>query len=278
MQPLVQIAMRGHATARRMGEGWVLSQCVDDEGHEQALTLFDASFRSIAFSKDVRGARSIAVVDGRALWCETIDAPYVLERWERRNRELVRTFDVPVQSWIRVEGGLIVRPRDVNAPLVRFDDDGSRRFSFRRDHWEGATYFCKTKNGLLVYDDASAEIFDVSDGSCREKWKVESPDVLAASDGTVFVRSQSALWTIGDGAPVRLFVGEHMRLETTCGDAAVLRDGRGACLLVGSDGAPRASFEAREANFSVVGTRGGPYVLEPGRVRIGAFSRYPAAR
>jgi hypothetical protein len=268
LQPRVKITMRGYPIARRMGDGWVLSQCVDDDGRDQALTLFDASFRSVAFTEGVRGSRSIAVIDDRTLWCETIDAPFVLERWERKDRELVRTFDLPVQSWIRTTGGIVVAPRSLEAQLSVYDDRGERRFEIERTR-AGATYFCKTKGGVLVYDDTSAEVIEPDTGERIVPWfRVDSPSVLGASDGTVFMRTENVLFTIGEGEPVRLFVGESMRLETTCGDAAVLRDDRGACLVVGADGQPRARFEAPNARFSVVGTRRGPYVLERGRVRL----------
>lgn len=269
LQPRVKIAMRGYPIARRMGDGWILSQCVDDDGHDQALTLFDASFRSVAFSEGITGARSIAVIDEASLWCETIDAPFVLERWERRERAFVRTFDLAVQSWARVDGGLVVRPRNMERPLLGLDDRGEQRFTLERKNWQGATYLQATKKAMLVYDDVSAEIFDPRTGErLVPAWHVDSPDVRRASDGTLFMRTEDALFTIGDGEPVRLYVGESMRLETTCGDAALLRDDRGACLLVGSDGQPRARFDAPNARFSVMGTRRGPYVVEPERVRL----------
>jgi hypothetical protein len=270
LQPRVQIAMRGHPVARRMGEGWILSQCVDDDGHDQALTLFDASFRTIAFSEGVGGARSIEVIDEKSMWCETIDAPFVLERWERRAdaKALVRTFDLAVQAWAFTADGIVVSPRSVTASITGYAHDGSARFTLRRDR-VGATYFCKTKRGVLVYDDTSAEVFDPRTGEIIvPALRVDAPLVLAAQDGTVFVRTENALFTISDGAPVRLYVGESMKLETTCGDAAILRDDRGACLVVGSDGQPRARFDAPNARFTAIGTRRGPYVIEPDRVRL----------
>jgi hypothetical protein len=273
LQPCVKISMRGHATARRFSDGWILSQCIDDDGKDQALTLFDASFRSIAFSGGVRGARSIAVVVGDAIWCETTDGHFALERWERQDRSLVRRFDVAVQSWIVAGDGLVVSPRSVDASITGYDRTGNRRFALRRER-AGATYFCEAMNdAVLVYDDTSAEVFDARTGEIRVRaFRVDSPLVLAGSDGTIFLRTEDVLFTIRDGDPVRLFVGESMDLETTSGDAAILRDDDGACLVVGSDGQPRARFDAPDARFSVVGTRGGPYVVEPERVRIARFS------
>jgi hypothetical protein len=271
-QPLVKIAMRDFPSARRMGDGWILSQCVDDDGHDQALTLFDASFRSIAASEGVSGARMMAVIDERALWCETNDTPFTLERWERRDRVMVRTFALEVQAWARVDGGVVVRPRDTKMPNIGLDDRGEQRFTLEREDWQGATYFHATKSGMLVVDDENAEIFDPHTGArLVARWHVDSPDVRVASDGTAFVHTENELLTIGDGAPVRLFVGESMKLVATCRDAAILRDARGGFLMVGSDGQPRARFEAPNARFSVFGTRGGPYVVEPERVRVGSF-------
>ena len=268
LQPRVSVTMRGHPFARRMGDGWCLSQCVDDDGREHALTLFDASFRSVAFSEGTTGVRTLAPIDAGALWCETTATPFVLERWERADPALVRTFDLAVQSWMRVPGGVIVTPRSFEKPIAVYDDSGQRVFSIERAR-AGATYFCKTKRGVLVYDDASAEVIDPKTAErIVPSFRVDAPTVLDAQDGTVFLRTESALYTIGDGEPARLFVGDAMRLETTCGDAAVLRDDGGACLLVGSNGQARARFDAPNARFSVFGTRRGPYVVEPERVRL----------
>ncbi len=278
-QPRVKLKMafregNDHACSpRRMGDGWIVSGCVDVDGREQALTLFDSSFQTIAFSSDARGQRVVAPIDEGALWCETVEPPYTLERWERRGRDLVRTFEVASQSWIRGDGFVVLSPRAVHASITSYDDAGKSRFSFARER-AGATYFCRVPRGLLVYDDRTAQALDPLTGErFGAPIPIEDASVLEAKSGAVYLRTQNALWVFGEGEPVRVFVGEHMRLETTCGDAALLRDRRGDCLVVGSDGSLRASFRAPHARFSVVGTRGGPYVVEPEHVRVAHFPR-----
>ena len=69
-------------------------------------------------------------------------------------------------------------------------------------------------------------------------------------------------------------------MVTTLGDAAVLELGArllepdgpcdpGHCVVVSGEGNVRGRFVARGAEWSVIGTVGGPYVVEPDRLRIG---------
>ncbi len=63
-----------------------------------------------------------------------------------------------------------------------------------------------------------------------------------------------------------------LALETTCGDDALLRHHpTGRCTLVARDGTSRG-FTAETAVFSVLGTAGGPYVLEDQRIRVARFA------
>ena len=250
---------------RRMGQGWIVSGCVDDEGEEQALTMFDASFKTIAQSVGARGQRLIERIDDGALWCETVTPPFTLERWERRDYVLERTLAVATQSWRRVPGGVVASLR--SGPLAGYDDSGAELFHQEREV-RGATYFTIVRAGVLVQDDRGARIIDPSTGrDTEESFAVEGASVRTTRGGVTYVQGSNALHVI-DGAAGRLFVGEGMHLETLCGEDALLRDERGRCLLVSPDGTMRA-FDAPRAQFSVFATRGGPYVLEPGRLRIG---------
>jgi hypothetical protein len=73
--------------------------------------------------------------------------------------------------------------------------------------------------------------------------------------------------------------GEY-EVVTTLGDAAVLELGArlldddepcdpGQYLVVSREGKPRGRFVASRAQWSVIGTIGGPYIVEPERLRIG---------
>ena len=261
---------------RRMGNGWIVSGCVDVEEQEQALSLLDGSFRMIAQSTGAHGPRVITPIGAEALWCETAKHPFVLERWVRRGDKLERTFELDVQSWARVDGGIIVSPRDVGSGITGYDDDGSVRFRLD-DARSGATYFASVPGGMLVYDNAVARFIDPRTGEAvASSFTVEQPAVFGASNGTAYLRDRAALWVFDGGARARIFVGEDMNLETTCGDGALLRDGAGQCLLFDPSAAVRGRFSAPAASFSVVGTRGGPYVIEESdgntRLRIARFA------
>jgi len=281
VQPRVKMRMAfepqsSHACPpRRMGDGWIVSGCVDDEDKEQALTLFDASFKTIAQSRDARGQRLIVPIDAESLWCETVKNPFVVERWERRGAVLERTFAMDAQSWTSVArnagGGVVIKPRKVGAPIVGLDDTGKERFQLEHPT-RGQTYFAEVPGGLLVYDDARAETIDPRTGrTVTPTLAIEAASLFAGRDGTTYLQERASLWVLAEERK-RLFVGEHMRLETTCGNDALLRDGGGECLVVGKDAAVRGRFSAKGARFSVVGTQGGPYVIEGSRVRVASFA------
>lgn len=265
---------------RRMGDGWIASACVDAHGDEHALTLLDGHFHPVAQSgREPHGpARLIAPIDEGALWCETAHYPFVLERWQRRGATLERTFALDVAGWHRVRGGVVAQPRKAGAPLLGFDDAGRERFRVPA-RLVGAC-FTDVPGGLLAHDRTAADTIDpVTGAQVAPPLAVEDAQVVVAHDGTAYLRDRAALWVLGQ-ARTRVFVGENTHLETTCGGAALLRDARGECLLVGPDAAIRGRFAAPGARFSVVGTRGGPYVVEHGlvdgapgaRVRIARFA------
>jgi hypothetical protein len=120
-----------------------------------------------------------------------------------------------------------------------------------------------------MYDDTRAHLLD-RDGRLVTSFAVENPDVLVGSDGTAYVKSAADLWIVRDDArsvPVTL---DH-DLETTCGDDALLSCGDDRFELIAPDGR-RAGFTASGAVFSVVGTVGGPYVVENERIRVARFA------
>jgi hypothetical protein len=280
-QPRVKLRMglaSGVAPPRRMGDGWIVSGCVDEQDQSQALTLLDGAFQIVAQSRGARGHRLMAPADATSLWAETIEYPYALERWVRRGEVLERTFCLETQGWIKVRCGVVACPRDVRAAITGYDDAGQQ--SFRLDATRaGATYFAEVPDGLLVYDDASARTLDPRTGKeVADPIDVEAiVHLLSDRDGTSYLQDRVWLWVFGKTERTRIFVGERMRLETTCGDCALLRDDAGDCLVIGSDGA-RGRFSAPGAQLSVIGTRGGPYLVEGARVRVARFAQALSSR
>jgi hypothetical protein len=90
----------------------------------------------------------------------------------------------------------------------------------------------------------------------------------------IYLLDDRWLWIIADGEARRVALPFEAELLTTAANAALLGDREtGRYVVIGADGVTRGGFEAEDVSFSVAGTLGGPYVLEPRRLRIGAFSR-----
>jgi hypothetical protein len=152
-------------------------------------------------------------------------------------------------------------------PLAGYDDSGAELFRHERAV-HGATYFSAVRDGVLVHDDRGTRVIDPRSGrDTSSAYDVECASVRVTPGGVAYVKESTALRVI-DTMPKRIYVGEHMQLETLCGEDVLLRDDGGHCLLVSPDGSIRG-FDAPRARFSVVATRGGPYVVEPEHLRIG---------
>ena len=96
------------------------------------------------------------------------------------------------------------------------------------------------------------------------------PDVSVGTEGTVYVKTGVELWVVRDDAHA-ISVMLECQLETTCADCALLSLGDRRFELVARDGR-RQRFTATAAAFSVVGTVGGPYVVEAERIRVARFA------
>jgi hypothetical protein len=252
---------------KRVGDGWIVSGCVDVHGDEQALSLFDSSFRMIAQSENARGQRLIGVVDDQHWWCETITPPFTLERWSRRDALLTRDLALEAQSWFRANGCVVVALR--SGPLIGIDDSGNELFRQEREV-HGSAYFVAFHDDAILYDDRSVRVIDPKTGADRiAPMHIESPEVHVTPNGVAYVSEPTAIQILA-GASKRIFLGEELQFETTCGEELLLRSDEGRCFVIAPGGRVRI-FDGPDARFSVVGTRGGPYVVEPGRVRIGSF-------
>lgn len=243
---------------RRFAGGWIISDLIDDAGLPQALTLFDADFAMVAQSAGVAGERHVTPIDDASFWASADGA---LERWVRRGHALERDQQLARgASW--VVGDLLVTDAPGGEVTAR-GPDGGLWWTWSRTP-TGATYGVAAPPGVLLYDDTRAHLLDGS-GAVRAAFAVESADVSANAAGTVYLKTGAELWIVADGAARAIVVGTDARLETTCGDDALLRRDDGTCTLVGRTGI-RGTFEARDAVFSVSGTRG-LWVVEGDRIR-----------
>ncbi len=185
-----------------------------------------------------------------------------IERWVRKDAslELVQSFPSRASWWTK--GLLLTDTRD--GVVTARDARGEVRWTWQRET-SGAAYGVLTRDGLLLHDDAHAHWLDLT-GQVRRTLHVESADVSVARDGTVYLKTLTDLWIFEDQDARAVVIGVDAELETTCSDGAVLRDPDGKCLLVGKHGGS-AAFLARDARFPLLGTRGGPWLVEGDRIR-----------
>jgi len=273
-QPRAKFRRRFGATERfmqrprRFAGGWIFSNLTDDDGATQALTLFDAELRTIAFSdeKTPPGDRAVVPIDERSFWAI---APKHVERWVRaegKRLECVDRFAARI-AWSHGSLFLSATPRGVVTARER---DGSVRFTYDTKA-TGALYAVEAYRGIFLYDDRRAHLLD-DYGRVQATFEIESASVRRTRHGIVYVKSLADLWVVSTGEPKRVHVGMGARLEATCGDDALLRYDDGTCLVVSSWDGSLGRFSAPAASFSVVGTRGGPWVIEGDRIR-GAFGK-----
>ncbi|MBV8757248.1 MAG: hypothetical protein JO257_08245 [Deltaproteobacteria bacterium] len=253
---------------RRFGDGWMFSNLVDDDGATRALVLMSRDFAMLAASeRDVEpAARHVTPIDETACWASVDGA---IERWIIRDRTIERVQRIPARaSWIVGDALVVDAPGGEVASYAR---NGTRQWSWTRAT-TGATYGTHTRRGVLVYDDTKAHLLDANHGRVVRAFDVESPTVLGAEGGVVYVKTGADLWIVHDDAHA-IAVGLATTLETTCGTSALLRRSDGLCIVVDASGRSQ-SFRAPDARFSVVGMHGGPWVLEGDRVR-GVFAKPP---
>ena len=243
---------------RRLADGWVISNLIDDEGHPQALTLFDADFKTIAHSTGIDGERQVTPIDVNSFWASADGA---MERWVCRDRALERTQQFAARSrWVVGDVLIVDTP---HGEVIGRSPDGGVRWTWSRAT-AGATYGVATPTGVLLYDDEHAHVLDAS-GELRASFRVESADVRVGVSGTVYVRTGAELWIVADNDARPTEVGTDARLLTACGDDALLRREDGTCTLFGRTGI-RGTFEANDAAFSMIQTRA-LWVVAGNRIR-----------
>jgi hypothetical protein len=242
---------------RRFAGGWLVSNLVDDEGAVQALTLFDDAFRTVAYSTGIDGERSVTPSNPESFWASCGDT---MERWVRTGKALDRTHTFESRTSLVVRDRLITDTRE--GDVVARGMDGKYLWSWKRAT-DGATYGVGARDNILFYDNTSAHWLD-ADGKLKRTFRVESPHVRVGRAGTIYMKTGAELFVIGDNV-TEIVVGSDSRIETTCGDRVLLRNGAGGWMLVGPAGVER-TFAAQGARFSVIGTSS-LWVVERNRIR-----------
>lgn len=250
---------------RRMGEGWVLSNLIDDEGAMQALSLVDAKWKLVAQSGACpRADRRVTVIDDTRLLAEIDGA---VERWVRKGAALELVETIPCRSSWWIKDRLVTTGTD--GVVTARNEDGVVWWTWSRQP-VGAPYGVVGIDGLLLYDNEHAHWLSFS-GELRHTFEVESPSAHAGREGTIYVKSLADLWVLSGAEAHLVAVDMALHFETMCGDDILLRDDHGRCLLVDRD-RKAIRFEAPGAHLPVTGTRGGPWLVEGEHVR-GAFEK-----
>ncbi len=258
---------------RRVDGGWLASGVIDTRGVPLALVRFDDRFAVVAASTDARGPRHdlTPLGDDRFL-ARQEGAAFEIELWAQREAHLERvdTFEARGARFVADtivhldrRGGVFGRATDGE---VRWREDFTAH---------GASYLGLVGEHAVVYSDGRAALFRVADGA--RVAEIDEPFPLTfhrdgAGDGYL-LGGPSVLRIDRAGRVERTELDAAYAFATTIGDAMVLADRvtPGRYVVVRRDGALH-EFVAPGARFSVVTTRGGPYVLEPERLRIGRFA------
>jgi hypothetical protein len=263
------------ARPRRFAGGWIVSAVLDKAGHDHALTLMIPEQGVLAVSEEEgTGGRLVEPLSATTLLAETLKAPFTLETWTLDGGRLVRQDARPVQSW-RVTGDVaLALLREGHSPalsLVRLQPDGRIAWQREIDQSSRGTmvYLADAPGAILAYGNQDARLFANDDGRDLDSFQVLGPiHVLGGARHALYVLTADEL-RIVTAAGVRTVAVPSGDLEHECGDVILLRlRTPGHYRLIGSDGATRGDFEAPGARFSCIGTRGGPYVLGPARLRV----------
>ncbi len=259
---------------RRFAGGWVVSALLDDAGQEHALALVDPQEGVRAVSTEGGGGRLVAPLSDTLLLAETLEAPFTLETWRIDGDGLVRQAAHAVEGWWVTSEAAIVLLREERSPrlsLRRLRPDGSTAWCRDAERSTHGTkvYLASAPGAVLVYGDQDARVFALEDGRDLASFEVLGPiDVLGSDRHALYVLTGDELRIITERG-VEVLSVPASDLAKTCGDGILLQlRAPGRYRLVGPDGRTRGDLEAPGANFSVIGTRGGPYVLEPARLRV----------
>jgi hypothetical protein len=255
---------------RRMAGGWVASGGLDLNGEVVAISLYDEGFQLVARSEGAGEGRLLTPMGNEAVLASPLRAPFGLERWSRDGPRFTK-------KWFREARGFVAAGESLAAlgggKLTGLDLEGRERFSVPTGD---ALYLVSAGDLAVAYGERGAVIADVRTGEIIERLRLRMggviPDLLRGETGAIYLRDDRQLHILFGRSLRSLDLPFEASLLSTAGGAALLGDiERGRYLLIGEDGTLRGGFDAEGARFSVVGTRAGPYVLEPRRLRVFAF-------
>ncbi|HLM71180.1 MAG TPA: hypothetical protein VK459_00755, partial [Polyangiaceae bacterium] len=255
---------------RRMAGGWVASGGLDLNGEVVAISLYDEGFQLVARSEGAGEARLLTPMGNEAVLASPLRAPFGLERWSRDGPRFTK-------KWFREARGFVAAGESLAAlgggKLTGLDLEGRERFSVPTGD---ALYLVSAGDLAVAYGERGAVIADVRTGEIIERLRLRMggviPDLLRGETGAIYLRDDRQIHILFGRSLRSLDLPFEASLLSTAGGAALLGDiERGRYLLIGEDGTLRGGFDAEGARFSVVGTRAGPYVLEPRRLRVFAF-------
>ncbi|WP_428267940.1 hypothetical protein [Haliangium sp.] len=256
---------------RRLDDGWLVSSVIDSAGQASALACLDADFHVVARSEE-RGLRdSLTVLGDGFFTAHTNEDRGTLELWQQQGDRLVRHRALPSRASLHIDDHLVVLDHD--RTLACFDRGGDQLWS-RQVVGPGALLH-RVGERVIVYRDHRAVLVDPADGALEQ---IDEPFALSFArdcDQNGYLVAGPTVLRIRGRAMERTDLEAPYRFATTAADAIILADPRapGRYLVLGADGVRRGVFEAPRASLSVVATRGGPYLLEPDRLRIAGFAQ-----
>lgn len=259
------------APPRRMGGGWVASGGLDLNGETVSISLYDDAFQLIARSEGAGEGRLLSPLSNDSVLATPLRGPFGLERWTRDGDRFRREWSRGGRSFAVAGDSLAILGDEALRGLAM---DGRERFSLATGD---ALYLASAGDLAVAYGSSGAVIADIRAGEILERIELRArgsePDLSQDRAGAIYLLDDRQLYILNKREVRSVELPFAASLLTTAGDAALLGDERrGRYLLIGSDGAVRGTFEAQDASFSVAGTLAGPYVLEPRRLRIHAFS------
>lgn len=273
-------------TPKQVGEDWLVANAAPGDGPVRPLVLWRPRAGVIAESEPGEPlVEGVVAIDPRTFvvhWSGP--RPFgTLQIFERVDAALVPRARLAGARNFRVVGGVVVaQVPDAGDALVAWDLSGAERWRFPVD--SRSVWMEPEADGLRVSLGQRGVELDPVTGEVVAELGLAASPLLSDHQGALYETTDhhSVLVVSPDGREREVFLDGGYEVATTLGDAAVLSSldpllpddrapPRGRCVVVGGDGRVRGAFDAPAARWSVVGTRGGPYVIEPGRLRVGSF-------
>lgn len=258
----------------RLPDGWLASGVRGQSPGSLALVRFDDRFEVVALSEDEFGPRhSLTALGDDRFLARPEGAAFAWELWEQRGTRLERTHELEARGARAFADVFVALSR--RGEVMGHERDGTVRW---RAPFEapGATYLHAIGGHVLVYGGHRARLIRATDGAAVHDFVEPFPVTLVADHAGegYLLAGPSVVHVAKSGAVRRTELDRAYAYATAIDDAVVLadREEAGRYVVVSAEGG-LTEFIAPGARFSVITTRGGPYVLEPDRLRIGALPR-----